>query len=134
MYVVLENLHLDLFIYQIMNMHKSRVKENMENNGDLSRDFFLCEQDICNLAAKLIKETYKKYENDAKSIKMCVIENRNKVFFYQEFNVQVEGNLHGGNMPFTIGIQTKWQKEMMLHHGHESGISIDATFKTNDKR
>ncbi len=29
---------------------------------------------------------------------MWVIENREKVLFYQEFNVQVEGNLHGGNM------------------------------------
>jgi hypothetical protein len=37
-------------------------------------------------------------------------------------------------MPFTIGIQTKWQKEMMLHHGHESGVSIDAMLKTNEKK
>ncbi len=63
-----------------------------------------------------------------------VIENREKVFFYQESNVQVKGNLHGGNMPFTIGIQIKWQKEMMLRHGHESGVSIDVTFGTNDKK
>jgi hypothetical protein len=42
--------------------------------------------------------------------------------------------LHGGNMPFTIGIQIKWQKEMMLRHGHESGVSIDVTFGTNDKK
>jgi hypothetical protein len=37
-------------------------------------------------------------------------------------------------MPFTIVIQTEWQKEMMLHHGHESGVSINATFGTNDKK
>jgi D-alanyl-D-alanine dipeptidase len=97
------------------------------------REFFLCEQDICNLVGKLAKETYKKYEDDAKSVRTWVIENREKVFFYQEYNVQVEGNLHDGNMPFTIGIQTKWQKEMILHHGHESGASIDVTFRTNDK-
>jgi hypothetical protein len=66
---------------------------------------------------------------------MWVIKNREKVFFYQESSIQVEQNLHGGNMPFTIGIQTKWQKEVMLCHGHESGVSIDVTFfGTNDKK
>jgi hypothetical protein len=37
-------------------------------------------------------------------------------------------------MFFTIAIQTEWHKKMMLHHGHESGVSIDATFGTNDKK
>ena len=37
-------------------------------------------------------------------------------------------------MPFTIGIQTKWQKQMMLKHGHRSGILVNATFGTNDKK
>jgi hypothetical protein len=65
-----------------MNKHKSRVKEIMENNGDLSRDFFLCEQDIRNLIGKLTKKTYKKDENDAKSVQMWVTENKEIVFFY----------------------------------------------------
>jgi hypothetical protein len=64
---------------------------------------------------------------------MWVITNKEKVFFHQESSVKVEGNLHGGNMLFTIGIHT-WQKEMMLCHGHESGVSIDAMFGTNDKK
>jgi hypothetical protein len=29
-----------LSIYQIMNKHKSRIKESMDNNRDLSKDFF----------------------------------------------------------------------------------------------
>ncbi len=37
---VLENLHLGLSIYQVMNKHKSRIQEIMENNENLSRDFF----------------------------------------------------------------------------------------------
>jgi hypothetical protein len=37
-------------------------------------------------------------------------------------------------MPFTIGIQIKWQMEMMLRHGHQSGVSIYITFGTNDKK
>ncbi len=91
-------------MYQVMNKNKSQIKEIMENNENLSKDFVLCEQDIRNMAGKLTKETYKKNENDAKSVWMWVIKNKEKVFFYREFSVQVEGNLHGGNMPFTIGI------------------------------
>ncbi len=87
-----------------MNKHKFQIKEIMENSGNLPRDFCLCEQDIHSMAGKLTKETYKKDENDAKSVRMWIIENRENVFLYQEFSVQVEGNLHGGNMPFTIGI------------------------------
>jgi hypothetical protein len=57
---------------------------------------------------------YKKHENDVQSVQMQVVENKDKIFFYQEIGVQVEENLQGNNMPFTIGIQTQWQREMML--------------------
>jgi hypothetical protein len=92
----------------------------------VSKTFITCQESL--------QETYKKDENDVKSVKMWIIENREKDFFYQESNVQVEGNLHGGNTPFTISIQTKWQKEMMLRHDHESGVFIIVTFRTNDKK
>jgi hypothetical protein len=51
-----------------MNKHKAQIKEIMENNRDLTRDVLLSKQDIQNLVGKLAKETYKKDENDAKSI------------------------------------------------------------------
>jgi hypothetical protein len=62
---MLKHLRFELSIYQMMNKHKCKVKEMMENNGKLSRDLFLNEQDICNLASKLAKKTYKKHEIDA---------------------------------------------------------------------
>jgi len=62
---MLKHLRFELSIYLMMNNHKCKVKEMMENNGKLSRDLFLNEQDICNLARKLAQETYKKHENDA---------------------------------------------------------------------
>jgi hypothetical protein len=65
---------------------------------------------------------------------MWVVENKYKVFFYQKSSGDVENNLENNHMPFTIGIQTKWQKQMTLRHGHDNGVSIDATFKTNDKK
>jgi hypothetical protein len=97
---VLENLRLGLSIYQVTNKHKSRVKEIMENNKDLSRDLFLCEQDIHNMVGKLAKGMYKKHENDAKSVQMWVFKNKDNVFLYQESKVEVEGTLQGCNMPF----------------------------------
>jgi hypothetical protein len=32
-----------------------------------------------------------------------------------------------------MGIQTPWQREMMIEHGHQGGVAIDVTFKTNEK-
>jgi len=32
-----------------------------------------------------------------------------------------------------MGIQTPWQEEMMIEHGHQGGVAIDATFGTNEK-
>jgi hypothetical protein len=37
-------------------------------------------------------------------------------------------------MPFTLGIQTPWQREMMIKHGHQEGVVVDATFGTNEKK
>jgi hypothetical protein len=86
------------------------------------------------MVGKLAKKTYKKHENDAQSVQMWVIKNKYKVFFYRKSGLQVDGGLQGSNMSFTIGIQTKWQREMMLRCGHESGVSIDATFGTNKNK
>jgi len=66
------------------------------------------------MACKLAKKTYKKHKNDAQSVRMWVIENKDKVFFYKKNGLQVEGGLQGSNMPFTIGIQMEWQREVML--------------------
>lgn len=78
------------------------------------------------------------HANDAQSVRMLVQKNPEKVFQYTETNlgkpVKVEGQLDGGNMPFTIGIQIPWQLEMMAKYKHGGGVSIDATFGTNDKK
>ncbi len=89
-----------------MNKHKARVKDMMENRAKLSQNLFLSEKDIWNMVGKLAKETYKKHENDAQSVRMWVIENKDEVFFYQESGLQVERSFQGSNMLFTIGIQT----------------------------
>jgi hypothetical protein len=115
-----------------MNKHKARVKEMIERIGELSRDLFLSEQNIHNMAGKLAKEMYKKHENDTQSVHMWVAANRDNIFFNHKTNVEVDdGGYQSCNMPFTIGIQIEWQQYMILQHGHESGVIIDATFETN---
>jgi hypothetical protein len=47
---------------------------------NLTRDTFLCEQDIQNIAKKLAKETYMKHENNVESLHMWVQENLNILF------------------------------------------------------
>jgi len=47
------------------------------------------------------------------------------VFFYQN------GDATQG-VPFTIGIQTPWQKATFLKYGRNGCISMDVTFGTND--
>jgi hypothetical protein len=37
-------------------------------------------------------------------------------------------------MSFILSIQTPWQREMMIEHGHEGGVAVDATFGTNEKK
>jgi hypothetical protein len=41
---------------------------------------------------------------------MWVVENKDKVFFYQDNGGWVEGSLQNNHLPFTIGIQIEWQK------------------------
>jgi len=40
----------------------------------------------------------------------------------------MDGGLIGQNMPFILGIQIPWQKEMIIEHWHQGGVVIDATF------
>jgi hypothetical protein len=64
---------------------------------------------------------------------MWVQQNINLMFYYQEIGVKMDGGFIGQNMPFIMGIQTPWQREMMIEHGHQKGVVIDATFGTNEK-
>ena len=45
------------------------------------------------------------------------------IFFYQ--------NPNGGDIPFIIGIETKWMLEKMVKLSHNSLISMASTLNTN---
>ncbi len=65
---------------------------------------------------------------------MWVQQNTNSMFYYQKIGVEVDGGFTRQNMPFTLGIQTPWQREMMIEYGHQGGVVVDATFGTNEKK
>ena len=123
---------------QIMRKHIDLLKQYKAEGKDITRDLFLTTKDIRNISGKLAQETYMLHKNDAQSVRMWVQRNPKNVFYYTESNkekpVTVPGELTGSNMPFTIGIQTEWQRQMMLQHGHRSGISVNATFGTNERK
>ena len=128
------HLRLGLSIPQIMAKHRKHFMEVCERGEELTRDLFISEQDIRNVAGRLAIETYKRDNNDAKSVRMWVQEHPSLVFYYKESGVHVRGAITRDNIPFTIGIQTCWQQDMMLKHGHKKAVSIDATFATNENK
>ena len=127
-------LRLELSIPQIMVKHRKRFIEVCERGEELTRDLFISEQDIRNVVGRLAIETYKRDNNDAKSVRMWVQEHPFLVFYYKESGAHVRGAITRVNIPFTIGIQTSWHQDMMLKHGHKKAVSIDATFATNENK
>ena len=65
-----------------------------------------------------------KNEDDAKSVCLWHIEEKENFFFYKTPK-------NKENIPFIIGIQTPWMQEMMVKHSHDSIIAMDSTFSTN---
>jgi hypothetical protein len=45
-------------------------------------------------------------------------------FFYQKQDIVQ-------NIPFIIGIQTRWMRSMMVKYSHNNAMSMDSTFSTN---
>jgi hypothetical protein len=58
------------------------VQELVKTSENVTKDTFLCEQDIQNIVEKLAKEMYKKHENDVKSVHMWARRNPNVLFYY----------------------------------------------------
>ena len=73
-------------------------------------------------------------KNDAMSIHMWIQQHWDMAFFYCNSNIAVDGELTGSNMPFIIGIQENWQPMILLMHGYNRVVSMDAIFGVNEKK
>ena len=136
---VIAQLDLGLSVQQVMAHHREKVFHMMSQTPSdrdkiLTRDMFITHQDARNLSSKKAAETYRLHQNDALSVRMWVETNKDFVFHYTKTGKLGPGALHASNVPFTLEIQTPWQKEMMLQFGHRSGVAIDTTFGTSAKK
>jgi hypothetical protein len=119
---------------QIMAKHYRFLREVIERGEEVTRDMMITAQDIRNIAKEIAMETYMLHPNDAQSVRMWRQRHPESVFYYSETGDHVRGELSADNMPFTLGIQTPWQRKMMVLHGNKGGVSVDATFGTNEKK
>jgi hypothetical protein len=83
------------------------------------------------LGKKRVDELWQKHRKDPISVRMWVLENLDFVFYYVEhasldLNIPIQDDT-----PFTLGIQTVWQCEMISKYGQGSAIAFDTTFGTN---
>ena len=119
---------------QIMQQHTKEVRELALSNGVVTRDTFLLPVDVRNICRKRAEELWEKHPSDPISVRMWVVENPENVFYYQEHSL-LDINSHVQNdSPFTLGVQSRWQLEMMVKFGHNSAFSIDSTFGTSQTR
>ena len=119
---------------QIMQQHTKEVRELALVNGTVTRDTFLLPTDIRNICRRRAEELWMKHPSDPISVRMWTLENPDSVFYYQEHSLMDLNSSTQTDAPFTLGIQTAWQLEMMGKFGHNSALSIDATFGTTQTR
>ena len=58
--------------------------------------------------------------------------NTDSWYHYQKYgNLEVNDPPPSEDDPFCLAIQTDWQLELMVKHGHRSALFMDVTFSTN---
>ena len=111
-----------------------RFRKLAASNGLVTRDTFLLPSDVRNICHKRAEEQWEKHPFDPVSVRMWANENPKNLFYYQEHSLMDLNSQSQDDSPFTIGVQTEWQLEMMAKFGHNSALSIDATIGTNQTR
>jgi len=119
---------------QIMQQHTKEVRELALSNGVVTRDTLLLPVDVRNICRKRAEELWEKHPSDPVSVRMWVMENPENVFYYQEHDLLDINSQVQDDSPFTLGVQSEWQLEMMVKFGHNSAFAIDSTFGTSQTR
>jgi len=111
---------------QVMTHHKRHVREMALKNEPVTQNTFALLFDVRNLAKKRVDELWQKHRTDP--INMWVLEDLDSVFFYVEHAPMDINSQTQDDTPFTLGIQTPWQLEVMQKFGHGNVVFFDATF------
>ena len=92
---------------------KMHVKKYIDMDAAArDRDFFLCRKDVVNISNRLMKGNYQFHKKDEMSVKLWCQKHPIFFFFYQKPN--------GRDVPFIVGIQTKWMLETMVKLSNNS--------------
>ena len=86
-------------------------------------DYFLSRKDVVNIYGRLSKGNYQLHKKDEMSVNLWYQKHKENFFLYQ--------NSNGADVPFIIGIQTKWMLETMVKICHNNLVAMDSTFNTN---
>ena len=119
---------------QIMQQHTKEVRDLAMSNGVVTRDTFLLPSDVRNICRKRAEDLWEKHPKDPISVRMWTMENPENVFYYQEHGLMDLNSQVQDDSPFTLGIQTEWQLQMMAKFGFNNALSVDATFGTSQTR
>ncbi|MCO5561431.1 hypothetical protein L7F22_015052 [Adiantum nelumboides] len=92
---------------QVFAHHIETTERNMMGGSlHTSRDLFLTMRDVLNISCKMEDITFCTSADDATSIHNWVMDNQVHVYFYQPMSSSED-------KPFTLGIQRKWQLDIM---------------------
>ena len=103
---------------------KMHINQHLDKDVEhRDRDFFLTRKDVVNIYNRMMKGNYQFHPKDEMSVNLWHQKQPDDFFFFQKPN--------GPDVPFIIGIQTKWMLETMVKLSHDSLIGMDSTFSTN---
>jgi len=106
-----------LSLTQVMIHHKAHVREMALKNERVTQDTFVLSSDVRNLAKKQANELWQKHCKDPINVRMWVLENPDSIFFYVQHAPTDLNSQTQDDTPFTLGIQTPWQLEIMQKFG-----------------
>ena len=78
--------------------------------------------DIRNICRKHAEELWMKDPSDPINVHMWMLEHLDSVFIYQEHLLMDLNSSTQNDAPFTFGIQTEWQLEMIAKFGHNNAL------------
>ncbi|PIN14206.1 hypothetical protein CDL12_13160 [Handroanthus impetiginosus] len=108
---VMSMIHVGISLDTIVQHH---VEEVERHGGPHSRDDFLTRNDVRNMERLIRNSSHELHSDDTCSVKIWVQRHHKHVFYFQESS---------GSEPFIVGIQTDWQLQQMVRHGHNGPIA-----------
>ncbi len=130
---IFDNLWLGLFISQVMEKHCRNVQELVKISMNLTRNTFLCEQDIWNIVGKLTKETYKNMIMMLRVFACGFERTQMFCFIIRRVGLKLVESYQG----VISRSQSKFRLIGMQHDviiWSSSAVAIDATFRTNERK